>query len=252
LAGVLLKLGGYGLCRVLGVYTWVLGKFRNLIVRLGLVSLLVVGFICCRLNDIKALVAYSSVAHIGLVVCGLYIGGVLGFEGSLIIIIGHGIASSGLFSILNMYYERTGRRRFYRNRGLILVVPILAFFMFLLCASNIGAPPTINLLSELYLLGRLIGWDWFIVWLLPIGSFIGVVFTIFLFSYRQHGKLGSFYVGSWGTNLVEFNTISLHVIPLNFLVIKFDIFLLWVYLNSLNKTLICGIKDIFILGNFIY
>jgi len=159
LAGVLLKLGGYGLCRVLGVYTWVLDQFRNLIVRLGLVSLLVVGFICCRLNDIKALVAYSSVAHMGLVVCGLYIGGVLGFEGSLIIMVGHGIASSGLFSILNIFYERTGRRRFYRNRGLILIVPVLTFFIFLLCASNIGAPPTVNLLSELYLLGRLIGWD---------------------------------------------------------------------------------------------
>jgi NADH-ubiquinone oxidoreductase chain 4 len=121
--------------------------------------MVVVGFICCRLNDIKALVAYSSVAHMGAVVCGLYIGGILGFEGALIIIIGHGIASSGLFRILNIYYERTGRRRFYFNRGLILVLPTLAFFIFVLCASNIGAPPSINLLSELYLLGGLMGWD---------------------------------------------------------------------------------------------
>jgi len=121
--------------------------------------MIVVGMICCRLNDIRALVAYSSVAHIGLVVAGLYIGGVLGFRGSLIIIVGHGLASSGLFRILNMYYERTGRRRFYLNRGIILVIPTLSFSMFLLCVSNMGAPPTINLLSELYLLGRLVGFD---------------------------------------------------------------------------------------------
>jgi len=190
LAGVLLKLGGYGLCRILIVVSTISLKFSNLIVSLGLVSMLVVGIICCRLNDIKALVAYSSVAHIGLVIAGLYVGGILGFGGSLIIIIGHGLASSGLFRILNIYYERTGRRSFYLNKGIILIIPVLALFIFMLCASNIGAPPTINLLTELYLLGRLIGFNWFIIYLFPLGSFIGVVFTIFLFRYSQHGKLG--------------------------------------------------------------
>jgi NADH-ubiquinone oxidoreductase chain 4 len=178
------------------MYSLIVAKFGSLIVRLGLVSMTVVGFICCRLNDIKALVAYSSVAHMGLVVCGLYVGGILGFEGALIIIVGHGVASSGLFRILNIYYERTGSRRFYTNRGLMLIIPVLAFSIFMLCASNIGAPPSVNLLSELYLLGGLMGWDWFIVYLLPLGSFMGVVFTIFLFSYSQHGKLGFFTVGS--------------------------------------------------------
>jgi NADH-ubiquinone oxidoreductase chain 4 len=190
LAGVLLKLGGYGLCRILFRTSLVLLKFRNLIVRLGLVTILVVGVICCRLNDIKALVAYSSVAHIGLVIAGLYVGGVLGYGGSLIIIIGHGLSSSGLFSILNIFYERTGRRSFYLNKGIMVIAPTLTLFIFILCAANIGAPPTINLLSELYLLGRLIGFDWFVIYLFPLGSFMGVVFTIFLFSYRQHGKLG--------------------------------------------------------------
>lgn len=163
LAGVLLKLGGYGLCRVIIRGYGVLVKFGDLMVRVGLVSILIVGFICCRLNDMKALVAYSSVAHIGLVIAGLYVGGVLGFGGSLIIIIGHGLASSGLFRILNIYYERTGSRRFYVNRGIILVVPTLSFSIFILCASNIGAPPSVNLLAELYLLGRLMGYRFVIM-----------------------------------------------------------------------------------------
>jgi len=159
LAGVLLKLGGYGLCRIFLGSSGILLKLRSVIVSLGLVSITVVGVMCCRLNDMKALVAYSSVAHIGLVIAGLYAGGVLGFNGSLIIMIGHGLASSGLFCILNIYYERTGRRSFYLNKGLLLVIPTLSFSIFILCASNIGAPPTINLLSELYLLGTLIGFD---------------------------------------------------------------------------------------------
>jgi len=234
LAGVLLKLGGYGLCRVMFSFPKVLLGFRNVIARLGLVSLGVVGVICCRLNDIRALVAYSSVAHIGLVVAGLYIGGVLGFRGSLIIMIGHGIASSGLFMILNIYYERTGSRRFFTNKGLFLVFPSLALFMFILCACNMGAPPSVNLLSELYLLGGLIGYHWVIALILPLGSFLGVVFTIFLFRYSQHGKLGGFSVGSWGVYLVELNRLVMHVIPLNFLFVKFDIFFMWLCLSSLG------------------
>lgn len=159
LAGVLLKLGGYGLCRVMMGLPRVILRLRGLFVRLSLLSMVVVGYMCCRINDIKALVAYSSVAHMGLVVAGLFIGGGVGFTGALVIIVGHGVASSGLFIILNAYYERTGRRRFYVNRGIILVLPALSLFIFVLCASNIGAPPTINLLSELYLLGSLIGFS---------------------------------------------------------------------------------------------
>jgi len=196
LAGVLLKLGGYGLCRVIIRGPIVLVKFGNLMVRVGLVSILIVGVICCRLNDMKALVAYSSVAHMGLVVAGLYVGGVLGFRGALIMIIGHGLASSGLFRILNIYYERTGSRRFYVNKGIILIIPALSFPIFMLCASNIGAPPSVNLLAELYLLGGLMGYRYIIIWLLPLGSFLGVVFTIFLFSYSQHGKLSFSMLGN--------------------------------------------------------
>jgi len=173
LAGVLLKLGGYGLCRVI----WGSGgKLLNLGfvgAGLGLVSLVVVGFICCRLNDVKALVAYSSVAHMGLVITGLFVGGVLGFVGGLIMMLAHGVASSGLFIMLNFYYERTGSRRFYLNRGLLLVLPTFALFIFLLCACNMGAPPTVNLLSELYLFGGILGFRGRVIWVLPLGSFFG-------------------------------------------------------------------------------
>jgi len=196
LAGVLLKLGGYGLCRVFFGASQVLVRARSFIVRLGLVSIIVVGFICCRLNDMKALVAYSSVAHMGLVVAGLYVGGVLGFNGSLAIMVGHGLASSGLFIILNVFYERTGRRRFFVNRGMMLVLPTLRLLTFMLCASNIGAPPSVNLLSELYLLGGLIGFDWVMIYGLPLGSFIGVVFTVFLFRYSQHGRVNYSILGN--------------------------------------------------------
>jgi len=73
LAGVLLKLGGYGLCRALDRLPPCLKIGVDYIVSLGLLSLVAVGVMCCRLNDIKALAAYSSVAHIGLVIVGLFV-----------------------------------------------------------------------------------------------------------------------------------------------------------------------------------
>jgi len=71
LAGVLLKLGGYGLCRVIFILSSYLYLFGVYVIGLRLAAIVFVGFVCCRLNDLKALIAYSSVAHIGLVLAGL-------------------------------------------------------------------------------------------------------------------------------------------------------------------------------------
>lgn len=71
LAGVLLKLGGYGLMRVFLITSSHINKLSSYFTGLSLVGIICIGFICCRLNDFKALVAYSSVAHIGIVICGV-------------------------------------------------------------------------------------------------------------------------------------------------------------------------------------
>ena len=159
LAGVLLKLGGYGLIRVFPLCIKLFQRFRGYFYGLRILGMSYVGFMCCRLNDLKALVAYSSVAHMALVLCGCFRIGLGGFSGSLIIIVSHGVSSSGLFCMVNIYYERSGRRRFFLNRGLILLFPIFTLFFFLICASNIAAPPTINLLSEIFLIVRILKFD---------------------------------------------------------------------------------------------
>jgi len=71
LAGVLLKLGGYGLLRIVHKFPLLYIKLRLFVV-IGLIGRIYIGYVCCRLNDLKALIAYSSVAHIGLVICGVY------------------------------------------------------------------------------------------------------------------------------------------------------------------------------------
>jgi len=97
---------------------------------LRLVGIILVGLVCCRLNDLKALVAYSSVSHIGLVICGILSIGLWGTNGGLMIIISHGIGSSGLFCFVNMLYERIGRRSLFINRGIISILPLFTLFFF--------------------------------------------------------------------------------------------------------------------------
>lgn len=227
LAGVLLKLGGYGICRV---YSKVIVRVKfigSYIVALRILGICYVGFICMRLNDIKALVAYSSVSHMGLILIGLIRGYLWGITGGLAIIISHGLSSSGLFCIVNIYYERTRRRSFYVSKGLMGILPILCLIMFLLCGANISAPPTINLLSEIFLIVRGLKYDYLMVVGFPIGAFLGAVFTLFLFSVSQHGKSFSGGLSLIGVKTSEIHVLVLHLLPLNFIVLKSEIFFMW-------------------------
>jgi len=141
LAAVLLKLGGYGIIRVINFLIFYFIKVRIYIYRLGLLRIIFVGAICCRLNDIKALVAYSSVAHIAMVICGCVSLTKWGLIGAFIILIAHGLRSSGLFCIVNIYYERSLRRRIYLNKGLIILFPLFTFLVFFALRSKYCCSP---------------------------------------------------------------------------------------------------------------
>lgn len=233
LAGILLKLGGYGFYRVIRLCSLGLKTYGNYLFGLRILGTIYVGFICCRLNDLKALVAYSSVAHMAIVICGVFRIYFWGFSGSLIIIIRHGLASSGLFCIVNIYYERTGSRRIFLNKGIILIFPCFTFMLFILSAANIAAPPTINLMSEIFLIVRILKFDKIIFLVFPLGSYLGAVFTLFIFSYSQHGKVYSVNYSYLDSKFREFHTLFLHILPVNFLILKPEYFLSLLYLSSL-------------------
>jgi len=224
LAGVLLKLGGYGLFRVAVLLLNTL-KWVNYLFGVRLIGIIYVGLICCRLNDLKALVAYSSVAHIAIVVCGIFRFYTWGLGGALIIIISHGLSSSGLFCIVNIYYRNRGRRSFYLNKGIIRLCSMYTLFFFLLCAANIAAPPTINLLSEIFLMASIIKYDLVMLLAFPVGSYLGAIFTLFLFSYRQHGRGLNTSYSSFMRSFCDFHLLVMHVIPINFFILKIDFYL---------------------------
>lgn len=223
LAGVLLKLGGYGLIRIFSKTLGLIIGLTFFFVSVRLVGMIFVGLVCCRLNDLKALVAYSSVSHIGLVICGIFTLNLWGVNGGFIMMISHGIGSSGLFCFVNMIYERINRRRMFINKGIVRILPLFTLFMFLLRIANISGPPSINLLSEISLIIRVYTYEGLVIILFPVGSFLGAVFTFYMFSLSQHGKIYVETIRIVVGSSQEYHQLVLHVLPINFLILKNDL-----------------------------
>lgn len=220
LAGVLLKLGGYGLIRVLPLFGEANKNLSWLWVRIRLVGGVVVSLICLRQVDMKALIAYSSVAHIGLVLSGLVVFGWWGVNGAVVVIIGHGLCSSGLFCLANMVYERIGSRSLLIRKGLMNFIPRIALWWFLLRAGNIAAPPTLNLLGEISLIISVVSWRKVSMLSISLLSFFRAAYTLYIFSLRQHGKYYRALFSCCSGKVREYLILILHWLPLNVLILK--------------------------------
>lgn len=234
LAGIILKLGGYGLLRVLSFLQSRGLKFNFIWIRIRLVGGVLVSLICLRQSDLKALIAYSSVAHIGIVLAGLITITYTGLCGSYTLMIAHGLCSSGLFCLANISYERLGSRSLLINKGLLNFIPSIALWWFLLRSANIAAPPTLNLLGEISLINRIVRWSWVSMFILRLLSFFRAAYTLYLYAYSQHGKIFSGVYSFRGGTVREFLLLFLHWFPLNLLILKRDMCILWLYLNSLR------------------
>lgn len=228
LAGILLKLGGYGLLRVFSLLQIIGIKFNYIWIRISLIGGVLVRLICLRQIDLKALIAYSSVAHIGIVLRGLLTITYWGLRGSYTLILAHGLCSSGLFCLANISYERIGRRSLLINKGILNFIPRIALWWFLLCSGNMAAPPTLNLLGEISLLNRIVRWSWLTIIRLALLSFFRAAYTLYLFAYSQHGKVysGTYFFSSGVTR--EYLLLILHWLPLNLLIIKRNFCILWI------------------------
>nr|AXI98826.1 NADH dehydrogenase subunit 4 [Pseudoniphargus triasi] len=218
LAGVLLKLGGYGILRFLSMLSGE-GLFLSAIICFSLWGGFLMSIMCLRHMDMKLLIASSSVVHMSMCIVGLLIFSDWGLKGCVMMMLAHGLCSSGLFCLANMVYERTASRSMLLSKGLLNLMPTLSMFWFFLIMTNMAAPPSINLLSELVLILSAISWSNNVIFILGLMSFFSGAYSLFLYSLSQHGSYvlsnGSVSVNSVGEYLVIF----LHWAPLNFLIL---------------------------------
>nr|YP_010577112.1 NADH dehydrogenase subunit 4 [Megabalanus coccopoma]UZN92558.1 NADH dehydrogenase subunit 4 [Megabalanus coccopoma] len=222
LAGVLLKLGCYGMMRFMGFFQGKVIFFSSLLVSLGLLGGLAVSFICLRQVDLKALIAYSSVSHMGLALGGLGSWGLWGFSSCLYTCVAHGLCSSGLFFLSGVIYERSSSRSMMINKGLLEIMPSLSFWWFMYCIGNMAAPVVLNLVGELGLLGSILSFNFFTLTLLMIFSFLGACYSLYLFSSTQHG-IHFTGVRSLSDGIMrEYLILFLHFFPLFFLILEVD------------------------------
>nr|YP_010278724.1 NADH dehydrogenase subunit 4 [Changbaninus pleiospicules]UKE80321.1 NADH dehydrogenase subunit 4 [Changbaninus pleiospicules] len=213
LAGLMLKIGGYGLIRIMYMYEYMFMQYSYIWYSLSLVGSVLVGIVCLMQGDIKCLIAYSSVSHMGMVIMGLMTMSSWGLMGSYLLMLGHGFCSSGLFYMANLFYMRTGSRSFFINKGLMTYMPSCSMIWFIYCSFNMSCPPSVNFISEVMILSSMLSY-WVNSFIFFIGtSFMCACFSYYLYSYSQHGLHHNLY--SFSTlNLMEFLCLFMHLFPL--------------------------------------
>nr|YP_009112364.1 NADH dehydrogenase subunit 4 [Prays oleae]AIY61498.1 NADH dehydrogenase subunit 4 [Prays oleae] len=226
LAGIMLKLGGYGLYRFLIIFQEINLKFNFIWIIISLIGGFYISLNCFCQVDIKSLIAYSSVAHMSMVISGIMTMNYWGYFGSYIMMLGHGLCSSGMFCLANINYERLHSRSIFINKGMMNFLPSMSLWWFLLSSSNMSAPPSLNLLGEISLINSLMSWSWLSMFLLMLISFFSAGYSLYLYSFTQHGKyftgVYSFYMGVSR----EYLLLMLHWLPLNIFILKLDYFLI--------------------------
>nr|YP_010478297.1 NADH dehydrogenase subunit 4 [Nesophrosyne sp. 126 GMB-2012]UVI59741.1 NADH dehydrogenase subunit 4 [Nesophrosyne sp. 126 GMB-2012] len=216
LAGVMLKIGGYGLIRVMTIYEYLFIEYSYMWFTFSIVGSFLVGLICLVQGDMKCLIAYSSVSHMGMVIMGLVTMSFWGLAGSYLLMLGHGFCSSGLFYMANMLYSRTLSRSFYLNKGLMTYIPSGSLVWFLLCAFNMSCPPSLNFISEFMILISIMSFWSYSLYLFGLISFLCACFSYYLYSYSFHGVYHSMYSFS-SITVMEYLCVAIHLMPLIFI-----------------------------------
>nr|AIZ58538.1 NADH dehydrogenase subunit 4 [Reticulinasus faini] len=223
LAGVLLKLGIYGMIRFKVMLENYIIKYSHYIMSIILLGGIIVGMICLCQVDIKSLIAYSSICHMGMALGGIFSMVVWGYYGNILIMLGHGLCSSGLFCLANILYERFFTRSMILLKGVGILFPFISFWWLIFVGVNMAVPPSMNLGGEIFLIGSLIKWSFLVIIPLAVLMFLSASYSLYLYSFLNHGS-------GWvifSVNMVNYREIYLmfmHFLPLILWILKMDFF----------------------------
>nr|YP_009756907.1 NADH dehydrogenase subunit 4 [Notacanthus bonaparte]QIM14717.1 NADH dehydrogenase subunit 4 [Notacanthus bonaparte] len=227
LAAVLLKLGGYGMMRMMVMLNPLTKEMAYPFIVLALWGIIMTGSICLRQTDLKSMIAYSSVSHMGLVAGGILIQTPWGFTGAVILMIAHGLVSSALFCLANTNYERIHSRTLLLARGLQMILPLMAAWWFLANLANLALPPLPNLMGELMIISSMFNWSWLTIILTGLGTLITASYSLYMFLMTQRGPIPNHIIALEPSHTREHLLIAMHLIPVILLVLKPELIWGW-------------------------
>lgn len=195
LAGILLKLGGYGFIRFsFPLFSNASNYFAPIIIILSLIAIIYASFTTCRQTDIKRLIAYSSVAHMGLVTLAIFTHSIEGLIASVVMMLAHGLISSALFMSSAILYVRHHSRAIRYFRGLVITMPLFSSLSLILILSNIGFPLTFNFIAEFFSILTAFNYSYITGIISSIGALLSTVYALYFY------------------NRIYFGTLSIHLI----------------------------------------
>jgi NADH-quinone oxidoreductase subunit M len=178
LSGVLLKMGAYGLIRAAETLPAALFAVQDWLAALAFISLLYGGILAWRQQDLKAMVAYSSISHMGIVLLGIATLNVTGLTGAVMQMVAHGLTAATLFLVVGLLYQRTHSRDLADYGSLAANAPRFAFFTAFALLAAIGLPGSAGFVAELHaLVGSFVRWGGWVV-LIGVAMLVGAAYSL--------------------------------------------------------------------------
>lgn len=202
LSGILLKMGSYGLIRAASMLPQAVMALQGVLATLALFSLIYGGLLAWRQSDLKGMIAYSSISHMGVVLLGIATLNIAGLTGAVMQMVAHGLVAGALFLLIGLLYERTHTRDISHYSSLVRVTPRFAFFTTLALFAAIGVPGSAGFIAELHaLIGGFQIWGaWVLV--LSLGVMISAAYAI-----RTMGRL---FTGPVHSNMQHISDLKNH------------------------------------------
>lgn len=190
LAGILLKMGSYGFIRFsIPLFPYATLYFTPLVYTIATVSIIYTSLTAIRQTDLKRIIAYASVAHMNLIMLGLFSLNIQGIEGSLIQMISHGVVSSALFLCVGILYDRHHTRLLKYYGGMVIIMPIFVTIFLLFTFANAALPGTCNFVGEFLLFIGIFQDNVFITILAASGIILSGAYSLWVFNRISYGNL---------------------------------------------------------------